>query len=92
MLKTFSRRLQDILKTNKCLLGKLVFANNAVLSFFFFFLIIIDLYLWIAAVIVKILNPPAGPVTLIVISTKEAKAEVEARPVTTEAKIRKYSK
>ena len=63
------------------MLFNLVFANNTILSCFFFFLI--------PAFIAKVFNPIAELVILIVIPSKEAKAEIQMHPVTAEAKIRK---
>ena len=50
------------------------------LSCFFFFFLIIDLYFLIPAVIAQIFSPITELVTLILIPTKEAKAEIETHP------------
>ena len=54
--------------------------------------LIIDLYFLIAAVIAQFFNPIAQLVIPIVIPTKEARAEMETRPVIVEGKIRKLYK
>ena len=51
----------------------------------------IDLYFLIPAVIAQICNPITELVIPIGIPSKEVKAEMEIRSVTTEAKIRKRS-
>ena len=56
-----------------------------------FFFLIIDLSFLISAVITQIFNQIAEPVFCTRIPSKEAKAEIEIHPVTTEAKIRKCS-
>ena len=63
----------------------LIFANNTILSCFFFFFLFIDLYFLIPEVITQIFNPTAELVILIGMPTKEAEAEMEIHPVTTEA-------
>ena len=77
------------IKTSK--LFNLSFANNTIFSCFFFFFLIIDLYFLIPAAIAQILNPIAELLIPIGIPSKEAKAEIQINPVTTEAKIRKFS-
>ena len=63
------------------------FANGNVLSFFFFFFLTIDFYFLISAVIIQIFNPIAGLATPIGISTREAKAKMEADLATIQSKI-----
>ena len=63
------------------------FASKTFLSRFFPAFLIIDLYFLIPAVIVYFFNRTALPIG---VPTKEAKAEIESHPVTTEAKISKY--
>ena len=63
------------------------FARKTFLSWFIPAFWIVDLYFLIPAVIVYFFNRTALPIG---ISTKEAKAEIESHPVTTEVKISKY--
>ena len=67
------------------------FANNAILSCLFFFFLMIDLYFLIPAVTAPIFNPTSTIAMPIGTGTKEAKAERETHPVTTKAKISKFS-
>ena len=67
------------------------FANNTILSCFYFFLLIIDFYFWLAAVITQICNLVSELVIPIGILTKEAKAKMEAHPVTVDIEICKCS-
>ena len=53
--------------------------------------IFIDLYFLILAIIAQVFNPVTELVIPIGISTKEAEAEMETRPVVVKAKIRKCS-
>ena len=74
------------------MLFNLDFTNKTILScFFFFFFLIIDRYFLIPAVIEQIFNPVAELVIPIGTATKEAKVEIETRPVISEAKRRKFS-
>ena len=73
------------------MLFNLVFASNTVLSCFFFFFLINDLHFLIAAVIAQIFNAFAEHAIPIGIPTKEAKAEMDIRPLTVETKINNCS-
>ena len=65
------------------------FINDNILSFFFFFLIV-NLYLFIPAVITQGFNHIAEIRIPIGISTTIAKAEMEMHPVTVEININNY--
>ena len=65
------------------------FVNDNILSFFFFFLIV-NLYLFIPAVITQDFNHIAEIRIPIGISTTIAKAEMETHPVTVEININNY--
>ena len=69
------------------MLFNLDFSNDTILSCFFFLLLIIELFFLIPAVIRQIFNPTAELIMPTVIPTKEAKAEMEAHPVTVKTKI-----
>ena len=69
----------------------LSFPNNTILSCFFFFFSIIDLYLFIPAVIAQIFNRTAELVRPTGTQTNQANAEIETQPVTVEAKISTFS-
>ena len=56
-----------------------------------FLFLIIDLYFLFSAVIAQIFNPITELVIPVGIPSKEAKAEIEMHPITTEAKISKCS-
>ena len=56
-----------------------------------FLFLIIDSYFLFSAVIAQIFNPITELVIPVGIPSKEAKAEIEMHPVTTEAKISKCS-
>ena len=56
-----------------------------------FLFLIIDLYFLFPAVIAQIFNPITELVIPVGIPSKEAKAEIEMHPITTEAKISKCS-
>ena len=71
------------------MLLNLDFANHTILSCFFLFFLIIELYFLITAVIAQTFNLIAELVIPIVISTKQAKGEMETHPVNVEPKIRK---
>ena len=73
------------------MLFNLDYANNTILLCLFFFFLIIDLYFWIAAVILQIFNSIAKLIITIGTPTKEAKAEMGTHPVFVEPKIRKWS-
>ena len=73
------------------MLFNLVFATNTILSCFFFFFLISDLHFLIAAVIAQIFNAFAERAIPIGIPTKEAKAEMDIRPLTVETKINNCS-
>ena len=62
-----------------------------VFSFFFFFFLIVDLYFLISAVIVQISILNTELLLSIGIPRKEAKAEIETHPVTTDIATRKCS-
>ena len=66
----------------------LVISFYHVFSFFFF---VIDVHFSIPVVIAQSFIVAAELAIPTVISTKEAKADVEIHPVTVEAKIRKFS-
>ena len=68
-----------------------MFAINTVFSCFLLFFSIIDLYFLIPAFMPQISNPTAELVILIGKTDEQAKAEIEANPVTAEAKISKSS-
>ena len=67
----------------------LVFANNTILQCFFSFFLITDLYFLILAVIAQIFNSMTELLVGTGIATKEAKAEMEAHPETSQTKIGK---
>ena len=67
------------------------FAKKTILSCLLLFFLIIDLQFLTPVSITQIFNPIAELVILIVIPSKEAKAEIEIHPVIAEAKIRKCS-
>ena len=73
------------------MLFNLDYANNTILLCLFFFFLIIDLYFWIAAVILQIFNSIAKLRITIGTPTKEAKAEMGTHSVFVEPKIRKWS-
>ena len=62
-----------------------------VFSFFFFFFLIVDLHFLISAVIVQISILNTELLLSIGIPRKEAKAEIEIHPVTTDIATRKCS-
>ena len=66
---------------------KLVFANNAISSFFFVFFLIIDSCFLILVIIVQIFNPIVELKMTLEISIKEAKEELVIHILT--AKTRK---
>ena len=68
------------------------FADNTILSCFYPFFVIIDLYFLTVALIKQIFNTIAKLETLIGISTKEAKAEIETHPVIVEIAIRDFQR
>ena len=72
-------------------LNTILGANNTILLFFLLCFLIIDLYFLIPAVIAQVFNPFAELMIHIGIPTKEAKAEMETYPVTTEYKTIKCS-
>ena len=69
------------------MLFNLVFATNTISSCFFFFVLIIDLYVFIPAVIAQIFSPIAEFAILIRIPIKETKSERETHSVTSKANI-----
>ena len=73
------------------MLFNLSFANNSILSCFFLFFLIIDLYLFIPAVVPQLFNSIAELAIPIEITSKRAKAEIETHQVTVEIKISKCS-
>ena len=79
-----------VIKTS--MLFNLIFTNNTILSCFFFYFLIIDLHFLIPAVIAQIFNLIAELGIPIRIPNKEAKAEIEIRPITVETKLRKCSR
>ena len=70
---------------------KLVFADNAISSWFFFFFLIIGFYFLILPIIAKIFNPILELIMPLEISTKEAKAEMEIDTINAKTKVRKFS-
>ena len=77
-----------VLEIKTAMLFNLDFASNTILLCFFVFFLIFDLYFLIAPVITQIFNPTAELAIPIDITTKEAKAPMETRPVIEEPKIR----
>ena len=67
------------------------FVSNTILPHFFLFFLIIDLCLLIPAIIAEDFNPIEELLILIWITTKEAKAEMEAQTVVVEVKLSKWS-
>ena len=84
-------QLKPVIEIKTCMVFNLVFVKNTILSSFFFFFLIIDLYFLNHAVIGQFFNNITELVIPIRIPSKEEKAEAEMHPVTTEAKIQKYS-
>ena len=82
------------IEINASMAFNLVFGNNTILScffFLFFFFLIVDLYFLISAVIVQISILNTELLLSIGIPRKEAKAEIEIHPVTTDIATRKCS-
>ena len=69
----------------------LVFASSTILSCFFFFFLIIDSYLLISEVITEISIAAIELGISTGTPNNETKSEIEAHPVTVEAKISKCS-
>ena len=95
LIETNSSRLlfelDETLEIKTSTLFNLVFGSNATLSCSFFFLLIIDLNVLILAVILEIFIVAAEFAVSTGLRTKEAKADLETHPVTTQDSISKYS-
>ena len=71
--------------------SNLVFANNAISSWFFLFFLIIILHILILEIITQIFSPIVELITHLEILINEAKAEIKIHTVTVETKLRKCS-